>query len=157
MSIDTDKITLGKLETIKHIHVVREYLYLMIAELDKRARDHDASKLESPEDEIFGEYSNELGKTKYGSPEYDALLEKVKPATDNHYAKNRHHPQHWPNGIDDMTLADLCEMLADWKAATARNKDGNIRKSIAINAKRFKMSRQMAKIFQNTVREMFQE
>ena len=157
MSIDTDKITLGKLETIKHIHVVREYLYLMIAELDKRARDHDASKLESPEAEIFGQYGDELGKTKYGSPEYDALLEKVKPATDNHYAKNRHHPQHWPNGIDDMTLTDLCEMLADWKAATARNKDGNIRKSIAINAKRFKMSRQMAKIFQNTVREMFQE
>ena len=153
----TDKVTLGKLETIKHIHSVREYLYQMIAELDKRARDHDQSKLESPEAEIFGEYGPELIKTKYGSPEYNVLLEKVKPATDNHYAKNRHHPQHWPNGIDDMTIIDLVEMLCDWKAATARNKDGNIRTSIEINTKRFHMSEQLAQIFQNTVREMFQK
>ena len=49
---------------------------------------------------------------------------KFKPAIDHHYANNRHHPEHWPNGINDMTLMDLIEMLADWKAATARNKNG---------------------------------
>lgn len=157
MSTDSDKTILGKLEAVKHIHSVRSYLYQMIEELDKRARDHDASKLDSPEAEIFGEYTPELAKTKYGSPEYNTLLEKVKPATDNHYAKNRHHPQHWPNGIDDMTLIDLLEMLCDWKAATARNKDGNIRTSIEHNTTRFNMSPQLAKIFQNTVRESFKD
>jgi hypothetical protein len=157
MSNDNDKTILGKMETIKHIQSVRSYLYLMIEELDNRARNHDQSKLESPEAEIFGEYTPELAKTKYGTPEYAALLEKVKPATDNHYAKNRHHPQHWPNGVDDMTLVDLVEMLCDWKAATARNKDGNIRTSIDHNEKRFNMSPQLAKIFHNTVREMFRE
>ena len=154
---DNDKTILGKMETLKHIQSVRSYLYLMIEELDNRARNHDQSKLESPEAEIFGEYTPELAKTKYGTPEYEALLAKVKPATDNHYAKNRHHPQHWPNGVSDMTLLDLCEMLCDWKAATARNKDGNIRTSIDHNEKRFNMSPQLAQIFHNTVREMFRE
>lgn len=155
--MDSDKTIIGKMETLKHIQSVRSYLYLMIEELDNRARNHDQSKLESPEAEIFGEYTPELAKTKYGTPEYDELLKKVKPATDNHYAKNRHHPQHWPNGVNDMTLVDLVEMLCDWKAATARNKDGNIRTSIDINQKRFEMSPQLAQIFHNTVREMFRE
>jgi hypothetical protein len=154
---NTDNITIARLENLKHIHEVRAYLYAMISELDKRARDHDASKLETPEAEIYGEHHHELALVKYGTPEYEALVQKVKPALDNHYAKNRHHPQHWPNGVDDMTIVDLVEMLCDWKASTQRNKDGNIRKSIAINAKRFKIGRQLTKIFQNTVREMFQE
>jgi len=85
------------------------------------------------------------------------LLEKVNPAIVHHYSKNRHHPEHWPNGIDDMTLIDLVEVLADWKASTAKNKNGNIRKSIEINAKRFNMSPQLTKIFENTVRELFPE
>ena len=157
MSTDTDKTILGKLETIKHIHLVRHYLYLMIEELDRRAREHDLSKLESPEAEIFGEYTPELEKVEYMSPEYKELLEKVRPAIDHHYSKNRHHPQNWSNGVDDMTLIDVLEMLVDWKAVTARNKNGNIRTSIEKNTTRFNLSPQLAAIMQNTVREMFQE
>lgn len=154
-SFDSDKTILGKMETIKHIQRVRYFLYTMIEELDRRAREHDQSKLQSPEAEIFGEYTPELAKTEYMSPEYKTLMEKVKPAIDNHYAKNRHHPECWPNGINDMTLIDLCEMLSDWKAATERNKNGNIRTSIEKNSARFNMSPQLAAIMQNTVREMF--
>lgn len=150
-----DNIIKSNLETIKHIHSVRELLYKMIENLDHRAKVHDQSKLESPEQEIFGETFEELGKTEYGSPEYAALLEKVKPAISHHYANNRHHPEHWPNGINDMTLLDLVEMLCDWRAAAARNKNGNIRKSIEVNAERFNMSPQLKQIFENTVREMF--
>lgn len=150
-----DNIIKSNLETIKHIHSVRQNLYKMIENLDERARLHDQSKLESPEQEIFGETFEELGKIEYGSPEYDKLLERVKPAITHHYANNRHHPEHWPNGINDMTLLDLVEMLCDWKSATARNKNGNIRKSIEINSERFGMSPQLKQIFENTVREMF--
>lgn len=153
--MDNDKTIQGKLETIKHIHMVRAYLYQMIQELDARARNHDASKLESPEAEIFGEWGPLLKETKYGTPEYDALLKKVDPATDNHYAKNRHHPQHHKNGVDDMDLVDLTEMLCDWLAATSRNKDGNIRTSIDHNENRFHMSPQLANIFRNTVNRYF--
>jgi len=152
-----DKIVKNNLETVKHQHSVRKNIYDVILALDKRAKDHDASKLESPEQEIFGEHVEELSKTEYGGEAYKQLLEKIKPALDNHYAKNRHHPEHWPNGIDDMTLVDLLEMICDWKASTARNKNGNIRKSIEVNAKRFNMSPQLVKIFENTVRELFKD
>lgn len=157
MSTDNDKTILGKMETIKHIHRVRHFLCLMIVELDRRAREHDQSKLESPEAEIFGEYTPELAKCEYMSPEYKVTMEHVRPAVENHYAKNRHHPEHWPNGLNDMTLCDLLEMLCDWKAATERNKNGNIRTSIEKNTTRYGMSEQLAQIMQNTVREMFTE
>ncbi len=67
--MENDKTTLGKLETLKHIHEVRSNLYKFIEELDDRARHHDQSKLESPEAEIFGEYTPELAKVEYGTPE----------------------------------------------------------------------------------------
>ena len=155
--MDTDKTVQGKMEVVKHIHEVRRLLVGMIEELDNRARLHDQSKLESPEAEIFGEFTPELEKCEYMSEEYKRLLEKVKPAIEHHYAKNRHHPQHWPNSVDGMTLIDLVEMLCDWKAATSRNKNGNIRSSIDKNADRFKISPQLTQIFHNTVREHFTE
>jgi len=152
-----DNVVKSNLETIKHIHAVRANLYKVIENLDHRARVHDQTKLESPEQDIFGEHYEGLAKCEYGSQEYTDLLAKVQPALDHHYANNRHHPQHWPNGVDDMTLIDLIEMLCDWKAATARNKNGNIRKSVEHNSTRFKMSPQLTQIFENTVRELFQE
>jgi hypothetical protein len=148
---------LATIETYKHVREVRENMRKFITDLLARSLRHDDSKFESPEVEIFGAHTHELGQTEYGSPEYKALLEKVKPAIDHHYAKNRHHPEHHPEGVNDMTLIDLVEMLADWKAATARNKNGNIRKSIEINAKRYNMDGQLKQIFENTVREYFTE
>ena len=145
------------LETHKHISQVREHINQVIKDLLERAHVHDASKLESPELEIFGEHTEELSKVEYGSDEYNELLEKVKPAIEHHYSKNRHHPEHWPSGINDMTLMDIVEMLCDWKAATQRNKNGNIRKSIEINAERYKINTQLRKILENTVRELFPE
>ena len=155
--MESDKTILGKLETIKHIHRVRELLHLMILRLDERAKNHDWSKLESPQAEIFGEYGPELGKVEYGSEEYQKLLEKVKPAIESHYSQERHHPEHHKDGVNDMTLLDLIEMLVDWRAATERNRNGNIRKSIEHNKARYGLSDQLARIFENTVKEEFQE
>lgn len=63
--------------------------------------------------------------------------------------------EHKPSPLDDMTLVDLLEMLVDWKAASERHNDGNIRKSIEINAEQFQMSPQLTRIFENTAREYF--
>lgn len=93
MNTPSDKTVLGQMETIKHIHRVRHFLFKMIEELDMRARSHDLSKLQSPEAEIFGEWTPELAKVEYMSPEYKELMEKVRPAIDHHYANNRHHPE----------------------------------------------------------------
>lgn len=141
-------------ETWRHIHRVQHYLLNVVSNLQRRLHIHDQSKLATPEVELFTEYTEKLKDVTYGSSEYTEYLGKLKPALDHHYANNRHHPEFWENGVDDMTLLDLVEMLCDWKAASERHNDGNIRKSIEINTERFGMSPQLRKIFENTVDEI---
>lgn len=142
-------------ETRLHISRVQHFLNKFIVDLLKRSEEHDASKLVEPELSGFAQNTGKLEKTVFGTPEYKVLLEELQPTISAHYSKNRHHPQHWKNGVNDMTLVDLIEMLADWKAAGERQKDGNIRKSIEYNAQKYEMSPQLVKIFENTVREYF--
>jgi hypothetical protein len=40
--------------------------------------------------------------------------------------------EYFKNGLKGMTLVDLIEMLCDWKAASLRNKGGDIRKILSI-------------------------
>ena len=138
-------------ETMRHIEMVRNLLNTVVVEIIERGRKHDQSKLCAPEVQLFTENSEKLAGSTYGSPEYDALKLAIKPALDHHYANNRHHPEHHKNGVEDMNLVDLVEMLVDWKAASTRHNDGNIRKSIEINGNRFNMSPQLIKIFENSV------
>jgi len=53
-----------------------------------------------------------------------------------------------------MSLLDLVEMVADWKAASERTKQGSIAQSLAHNIKRFGIDEQLASILENTVREL---
>lgn len=64
---------------------------------------------------------------------------------------NSHHPEFYENGICGMNLLDLVEMLCDWKAATLRHNDGDIRRSIEINQKRFGYSDELKQILLNTL------
>ncbi len=105
----------------------------------------------SPEKELVDELTPLLSSLKYGTPEYQASLDRLKPALDHHYANNSHHPQYYENGVDGMDLFDLVEMFFDWKAATERTKDGDIRKSVEINSTRFNLSPQLVNIFNNTI------
>ena len=142
-----------KQETKKHIEQVQTYLTTFIAEINGRAFNHDQSKLLPPEVTIFEEYTPKLKDTTYGSDEYNKYLSEMKVALDHHYKVNLHHPEHYKDGINDMTLVDIIEMLADWTAATKRHADGDIHKSIIHNKKRFNISPQLIKILQNTVDE----
>jgi hypothetical protein len=141
-----------QVETQKHIEAVRKYVRFMIDKIDMRGVKHDASKLESPEVDVFAEYTPKLNNTTFGSEEYYQNLEHMKSALDHHYASNRHHPEHFVNGINDMTLIDILEMFCDWKASTLRHNDGNLLKSIEINAERFNMDGQLKQILLNTAR-----
>jgi hypothetical protein len=155
IEIDTSpKMTIAecKVETQKHIESVRKYIRFMIDKIEMRGVKHDASKLESPEVELFAEVTPKLAETTYGSDEYQGFLDKLKPALDHHYASNRHHPQHFVNGVNDMTLIDIIEMFCDWKASTLRQNDGNLSKSIETNAERFNMDGQLKQILMNTAR-----
>jgi hypothetical protein len=141
-------------ETMRHIERVRNLLGDVVCDLLRRASEHDQSKLESPEVELFTEFTPKLAGCTYGSPEYDQFRKALGPALAHHYAKNRHHPEHHKNGVDDMTLVDLVEMLCDWKAASERHHDGNILKSIEVNADRFRLSPQLVRILENTAKAM---
>lgn len=142
--------------TMEHIRLVQHHLNIVIKCLLGRGEAHDRSKLESPEVELFAQETKNLHGLTYGSPEYAANLEKIKPALDHHYAHNRHHPQHMKNGIDDMNLVDIVEMFCDWAASCQRHDDGNLRKSIEINANRFNISPQLVKILENSM-ELLEE
>ena len=124
----------------------------MAIDLIRRGEQHDQSKLESPEVELFTEFTPKLAASTYGSSEYEGFRQSMWPALEHHYAKNSHHPEHWPNGINDMNLLDLLEMFCDWKAAGERHNNGNILKSIEVNANRFGISPQLVRIFQNTAK-----
>ena len=137
-------------QTMQHIDRVRHYMRKVTVELLRRMAEHDASKLASPEVEAFTELTPLLADSTYGSPEYKALLERLGPALKHHYECNRHHPEHHANGVNDMDLVDLIEMLCDWKAAGERHKDGSMVRSIKVNTERFGLSPQLVSILEKT-------
>lgn len=136
--------------TEAHIERVRELLEDVQKDLYLRGVLHDLSKLSSPEKELFELHTEQLKTMTYGSPEYKKALVELGPALQHHYENNRHHPEHFEHGIDDMNMIDLIELFADWKASSERHDNGDIYKSIDINKERFKMSDQLEHIFINT-------
>ena len=137
-------------DTLKHIKRVSQLLIEASIELQRRAMVHDNSKLNSPEKQLFDEFTPKLANCTYGSEEYKLFLNELKVALDHHYAKNTHHPEHYENGMNGFDLFDLIEMFFDWKAATERHNDGNIYKSIELNSKRFNYPDMISSIFKNT-------
>ena len=141
-------------DTERHIGLVQNNLDMFIVRLKMRARVHDASKLEEPEKSLFDEWTPKLSAMEYGSAEYKEALASMGPALEHHYHENKHHPEHWMQGIVDMNLLDIMEMLADWKAAQERVKDGSMEHSLKVNFKRFKISSDVAQVIANTAADM---
>ena len=140
-----------RFKTIRHIETVRNMLNEVIRELLDRAEQHDQSKLQSPEREMFDEWTEKLRGVTYGSDEYKAMLKEMsKTALKHHYENNRHHPQYHANGMKDMDLIDLIELFCDWYSATKRHNDGDIYRSIEINQQRDGYSDELKGIFKNT-------
>lgn len=142
----------ASVEIYKHKLLVNKLLNLVIQNLMNRALIHDQSKLEDYEIDLFTEFTPKLSALTYGSEEYNENKKQLNKALIHHYANNRHHPEHFPNGIKDMDLIDLIEMICDWKAATYKHADGNILMSIDKNQERFGYSSELAQIFKNTVK-----
>ena len=141
-------------DTKAHIGKVQARIDEVCKHLLVRAVDHDASKLAEPEKSGYGHITEQLAQLTYGSDEYRAALAANKPTIDHHYAHNAHHPEHWPDGIAGMSLLDVVEMLCDWKAASERTKQGSIAGSLAHNRMRFQIDEQLARILENTVKEL---
>jgi len=136
-------------DTKDHIMQVRMFLRPMIEALGRRADTHDQSKLKEPEASQWAKATAELADLEYGSEEYHEALEKL--PTDHHYAANRHHPEHFEDGLEGMHLVDLVEMFADWMAAVERHDDdADIHDSIEENRERFGFGEPLASILHNT-------
>lgn len=138
-------------DTWTHIWNVQKLLVKVLEDITQRALMHDQSKLAPPEVSTFAEFTPKLKDLVYGSDEYKACLAAMKPALDHHYASNRHHPEHHTNGVNDMTLLDLIEMVCDWTASAKRNASGDVRKGLDYNAERFGISPQLLQIIRNTI------
>lgn len=146
----------GNFVTMRHIELVRNFLNHFAVLLLKRGQKHDQSKLVEPEVEMFTRLNARLKKLTFGSPEYEESLEELGVAKVHHYANGRHHPEHFKNGIDDMNVIDILEMFVDWKAASMRQHDGNLRQSIEKAAKRFEIAPQLVRIFENSM-DLFED
>jgi Family of unknown function (DUF5662) len=138
--------------TVEHIALVQRLLLSAQIELSRRIVTHDRTKLDSPEWEMYREAIPKLETLTYGSEEYLAIVKEMRDgALKHHFQHNRHHSEHFENGINDMNLFDVLEMLADWIAHTQMRTDGDIAKSIELNSARFGISAQLQQIMSNTV------
>lgn len=145
----------SELETWKHIQQVRVFLDQVVIRLLVRGHEHDISKLEVPEVEYFNKFTPKLRSMVYGSEEYKRCLREMEPALEHHYANNRHHPEHFPDGVNGMHLIDVIEMLCDWRAASLRTAEGDILKSLEYNRERFGLSDQLYQILRNTAQHLW--
>lgn len=138
-------------DTYEHIGQVRGLMLGAAKNVLDRAHVHDQSKLEDPERAMFDEFTPKLRDTTYGSDEYKGYLEQMGVALRHHYDANSHHPEHYEDGVLDMSLFDVIEMLCDWIAATRRHADGDILRSIDQNQERFGYGDDFKRLLLNTL------
>lgn len=139
------------IETIEHKKQVARYLQKVANDLFSRAVEHDNSKFSPVERPLFEKMTPILKTLEYGSEEYKQSCRELGPALAHHYAANRHHPEYFQDGIMEMDLVDLLEMLCDWMAAVKRTKNGDIRSSLVKNKERFKIGDSLFIALANTV------
>ena len=144
----------SKEDTLEHIALVRKLLEQVTGDICQRIAVHDASKLQEPEKSMFDEWRPKLDAFEYGTSEYMDAVAGMGTAINHHYEHNSHHPEYYEDGINDMTLLDLLEMLADWKAASMRRNDGNMKTSLEFGVERFNINPSLLKTLTVTANEL---
>ena len=123
----------------RHIAIVQKHLQSFIDALEKRAQLHDLSKLSLDEFGGFVEINQIAREHPYGSEEYKESL-KGNETIKLHFSRNSHHPEFYPNGMADMSLLDIIEMVCDWKAASETYGQISFEDSLEIRQDRFKLT-----------------
>ncbi len=146
----------SRTETLIHSQRVGQLLVEFSKQLLDRSWCHDRSKTVEPELSFVDRWQPRFDDVPYGSPAWDQLRrdQMKEDGQRQHFEANRHHPEHFPNGIMDMTLVDVVEMFCDWKAASERLGVGNLPKSLAVNAARYHMPVELLQIMVNTAMEL---
>jgi len=141
-------------DTILHVSEVSENLECFLSELKKRGYAHDRSKFKELEFDAFVSTRDKFKKANYGSKEYKECVDIVKPAVDSHYKKNRHHTGFHKDGINDMTLIDIIEMICDWRAASRRSPDKKFEDTLDYAYNKYGIDKQLQRIINNTFKSM---
>jgi hypothetical protein len=131
-----------------HQRGVSGWMNWVIDCLTFRTVHHDESKLNDPEKQMFDIYTPLLKIYEFGSEEYKDALKKMGDGLEHHYQNNPHHPEHYQDGIDGMSIWDVVEMICDWMAAS-------VTKGESVNLdylqERFNISPQLRHIIENTL------
>lgn len=134
----------------QHIENVRKHLQTIISLLFVRAWKHDASKLEEPELSLWKKMDEEP-RYQYGTPEYTEKMARWQRVFEYHYAKNRHHPEHFEGGISDMNLIDIIEMMCDWLGYKKVLTYSEACEVVETQIKRYGISEELGQIIKNTL------
>jgi hypothetical protein len=140
-------------DLIDHKNRVGGYMRLVADELLRRACEHDNSKFSPSEFEAYESAFAGFQQHAFGTEEYKAVIEEIRPAVERHYAANDHHPEFFAGGVNDMNLVQIIEMVCDWIAASQR-RHGDLGESLRINKARFTISDQLQRIIENTVEDL---
>lgn len=167
---------------MKHIKDVNGYMGTIINDLKNRSANHDQSSLGDMEQEISNKYIPKMNhllerisfyksdiddikspiikkyledEIEHCTNEYNVVVSEMESIVNSHFKDNRHHPRHFKNGINDMNLVDIMEMLSDWLALSNNNE--NIIDIINKNKTKFKLGDQLESILINTVNSYFKE
>jgi len=146
----------SKLETLLQIKRLNELLNKAAAELLDRAIVHDKSKLEQPEKDLYDKLTPLLKKASPDSDDYKDLSKQYKKAIDHHYKNNRHHPEHYKNGVNDMNLFDVIEMTLDWLVDVGDSPE-KIFSLLKENKTKYDLSDQLTSILENTYKKINKE
>lgn len=138
----------------KHKDSVKSKVAYLSNKLKERAEKHDNSKLEHPEIDWLIAMDREP-RYPYGSPEYFDKMKRWNKFFQHHYANNRHHPDHFPNGVNDMNLVDLCEYCCDIISYYDEMHPKDAIKTIEAQKERFGFDPQLTDILKNTLLDYF--
>lgn len=141
-------------DTDEHIAKVQKHMGKAIAKLQAQATVHDLTKYSEDERDIYAVVVPEFSKYEYGTPEHDAVGDKLGPAWEHHKSKNPHHPGYHENGVDGMDLLYFVEMLCDWKAASERDPDQVFAESLEMNLEKYGITGTAANLMRNTAKRL---
>lgn len=123
---------------LRHRAYLAEGVSLVTHALERRATVHDLSKMLDDEFAGFSRINAAARVHKFGSPEYQAGMDRERAVVDLHFARNSHHPErpklvgeaaervrglpddatYWAaRAAAQMTFLDVIEMVCDWWAA----------------------------------------
>lgn len=128
----------------------------LMEEMAVRATSHDNSKVEDKvEFENYIGLNMDMVGVQYGTPQYKEVISKYSEGVEHHYANNPHHPEYYENGIDDMSRADLIEMVADWSAVVkVKGLEDKMEDNFQVNKKRFRIDDELFERIMNTAKFM---